>query len=557
MIGWRAVLGAVCGAMLSASTAAALRSEPVLALREGEAVSLRPVRATGLGEPLAPTRTTPLGSVWKLFAYSYLVARQIEAPEYACRGRDREEVYCCEPGGRIGRDEALVRSCGLYFAPARLGIEAGAWRDFWRQAGAADWLLDLNALREDTRVPVPSLLQALERVPEAAQREASQTLIGVLTRPNAKGLIAEYGGLVRAKTWTQPDPQRPGQREGGAAGWFANGQAFWLGGQGAGIDVLRQASAGLAPLLAQIRPPDDADCVVVRFFDRYPLQAVLRLPGREPVGAGPLRGDFIALFARGTARRFHARGELALSLEGGLPVVHGRLGMNDYVARVVEREGRPVPRAAAQALAVAARTYVAQQAERRAGCYVIRDSTATQRVGPNPPGRAARQLADWSSDLILRGAAVQYHATRAAPGLLSWQTAQRQAEQGMRVDAILAHAFPGAGLSGIAARAQDDCIAAPQARQWLADRLPRWRRRLQAEPGYAEPETLPAVCLTGAERPFADTERHRLHVRGWRTQQDHLALAHEYLHLAFDGHPLAQDEAAVERLARRLILEAH
>lgn len=543
--------------MLTASAAATLRSEPVLATREGDAVRIRSVQAAGLGAPLSQDLATPLGSVWKLFVYSYLVARQIDAPDYQCRGQNRDEVYCCEPGGQIGREEALQRSCGLYFAPQRLRIQASDWRTFWQRTGAADWLLDLGDMHEARSVPVTSLLQALERIPEAAQREASQTLIGVLTRPNAKGLIADYGGLVRAKTWTLPDPQHTGMHVGGAAGWFANGQAFWLGGQGAGIEVLRQARAGLAPYLAQLKPPDDADCVVVRFFDRYPLRTVQRLPAHERVADGPLHGDFLARFAKGTKLSFSAKGELVVSHENGIPVVRGRLGLNDYVARVIEREGSAEPLAAAQALAVAARTYVAQQAERRAGCYQIRDSSATQRVSPRPPARAARQIADWSSDLVLRGATVRYHADKSAPGILSWQQARQQAEQGMRFDAILAQAFPAAALGGIAARGQSDCIAAPQARRWLAAQLPRWRKALQAEAGYSEPETLPAVCLTGAERPFADTERHRLHVRGWRNQQDHLALAHEYLHLAFEGHPRAQDEATVERLARRLILETH
>lgn len=550
-------LAGLCGLMLTASAAAAPRSEPMLATREGDAIRIRPVQATGLGASIEQDIATPLGSIWKLFVYSYLVARQIDAPDYQCRGQNRDEVYCCEPGGQIGREEALQRSCGLYFAPQRLRIKAGDWRDFWQSTGAADWLLDLGEMREARSVPVTSLLQALERIPDAAQREASQNLIGVLTRPNAKGLIADYGGRLRAKTWTMPDPLHAGMHIGGAAGWFANGQAFWLGGQGAGIEVLRQASAGLSPYLAQLKLPDDADCVAVRFFDRYPLRAVQRPPAHESVADGPLRGDFLALFAKGTELPFSANGELVLSHENGIPVVRGRLGLNDYVARVIEREGSAEPVAAAQALAVAARSYVAQQAERRAGCYQIRDSSATQRVGPRPPGRAARQIADWSSDLVLRGATVRYHSDKSAPGILSWQQARRQAEQGMRFDTILANAFPTASLGGIAAREQDDCIVAPQAQRWLAAQVPRWRPALQREAGYAEPEVIPAVCLTGAERPFADTERHRVHVRGWSNQQDHLALAHEYLHLAFEGHPRAQDENAVERLARRLILETH
>ncbi|MBK9614074.1 MAG: hypothetical protein IPO35_00675 [Uliginosibacterium sp.] len=66
--------------MLTASAAATLRSEPVLATREGDAIRIRSVQAAGLGAPLSQDLATPLGSVWKLFVYSYLVARQIDAP---------------------------------------------------------------------------------------------------------------------------------------------------------------------------------------------------------------------------------------------------------------------------------------------------------------------------------------------------------------------------------------------------------------------------------------------------------------------------------------------
>ncbi|WP_018604467.1 DUF2300 domain-containing protein [Uliginosibacterium gangwonense] len=501
--------------------------------------------------------SAPLGSVWKLFVYGYLVAQRKESGDYQCHGKDREEVYCCEPGGHIGREEALQRSCGLYFEPQRLSLKTQSWQNFWRERGAPEWLQQLSRLREDTRVSVDSLLAALDAFPEEARQQSAQTLLGVLTRPNAGGAIEAYGGLLRGKTWTMPDPQHPGMHLGGAAGWLADGRPFWLGGTGAGIEVLRKAAPALQDYLTQMHVPDDASCVEVRFFDRYPLSAVLSMPGREPAKPGRLEGDFLAVFTKGTSLPFSAHGELRLVREQGAWVVRGRLGLNDYVARVVEREGSSQPQAAAQALAVAARSYLVQQAERRAGCYVIRDSSATQRVGPRPPGRAARQIADWSTDLVLRGAPVRYHTDRDAPGILSWRRAREQAEQGLGFERILAQAFPAASLGGIASRQENDCVVATQAQRWLKDNVPRWRNRLEREEGYVEPETLPTICLTGAERPFADTDRHRLHVRGWASQEDRIALAHEYLHLAFEGHPRAYDEVLVERLARQLIMEVH
>lgn len=531
---------------------------PVLATREAGQTVLRSVGRESLQAlPATAAPETPLGSVWKLFVYGYLVEQGIQSPDYQCRGNDREEVYCCEPGGHIDREEALVRSCGRYFEPQRLGLKSADWRRFWQERKAPQWLADLARLREDTKLPVSSLLDALEIMPDEARRQASQSLIGVLTRPNAEGLVVPYGGLLRAKTWTMPDPRHAGMRIGGAAGWFANSQPFWLGGQGSGVMVLRQAAPALAEHIASQSMPDDAHCVEVRYFDRYPLRRVLRLPDGRPAVAGPLNGQFRAVFVRGNSLDFSAGGELRLEQENGQPVVRGHLGLNDYVARVVEREGGAEPQAAAQALAIAARSYLAQQAERRAGCYQIRDSSATQRVAPRPASRASARIARWSTDLVLRGVPVRYHFDRQAPGVLSWLEAKQRAARGESFERILATAFPGASLGGIDARQRDDCLPAPEAQRWLGKNVPHWRRRLQGEVGYTEPTRLPVVCMASSERPFADTERHRLHVRGWITQEDRIALAHEYLHLAFEGHPRAQDEAGIERLARQLIMETY
>lgn len=67
--------------------------------------------------PLPATLETPLGSVWKLFVYGYLVDRNIATPDYVCNGGDPEEVYCCMTGGHVDRDHALVQSCGRFSNP--------------------------------------------------------------------------------------------------------------------------------------------------------------------------------------------------------------------------------------------------------------------------------------------------------------------------------------------------------------------------------------------------------------------------------------------------------
>ncbi|MGA9916849.1 MAG: DUF2300 domain-containing protein, partial [Paraburkholderia sp.] len=96
--------------------------------------------------PLPATLETPLGSVWKLFVYGYLVDRNIATPDYTCSGGDPEEVYCCMTGGHIDREHALVQSCGRFFEPARLQLDAADWRKYWTAAHAPAWLRDLHAM---------------------------------------------------------------------------------------------------------------------------------------------------------------------------------------------------------------------------------------------------------------------------------------------------------------------------------------------------------------------------------------------------------------------------
>ena len=95
-------------------------------------------------------------------------------------------------------------------------------------------------------------------------------------------------------------------------------------------------------------------------------------------------------------------------------------------------------------------------------------------------------------------------------------------------------------------------LAVANARQWLAQRAPQWERRLAAEPGYETPP-LPAVCEVREGRPYADARRNRLYIHRLASEDDRVALAHEYLHLAFARHPRGQDEDFVEAMARKLV----
>ncbi|KAB0545332.1 DUF2300 domain-containing protein, partial [Pseudomonas palleroniana] len=150
-------------------------------------------------QPLPDTLQAPLGSLWKLFVYAWLVDTDAREPVYECRGESKEEVYCCNAGQSIGRDQALVKSCGLYFEPQRLGLSASNWRDYWQARQAPAWLLDLPTLQPQTQVPVVQLLKALATLP--AQEQARRVLLDVALSAADGRLVGELGSRLRVKTW--------------------------------------------------------------------------------------------------------------------------------------------------------------------------------------------------------------------------------------------------------------------------------------------------------------------------------------------------------------------
>lgn len=496
-------------------------------------------------EPLPVDAQTPLGSVWKLFVYAWLVDTGAKEPAYECRGQSKEEVYCCTAGGKVERDQALVKSCGLYFEPARLGITAAHWRSYWQARKAPGWLLDLPALQPATRVPVVELLQALALMP--AQDQARQVLLDVVLNAADGNAVGELGGRLRVKTWSWLADHDPQSREGGFAGWTADGTPIWASGPGTSQTVLRHYSSALSQVLPADWPAEPGRCVEVGLFSRYPITRVMAAD--RMASAGPLRGDYRVEFANGNQLDIHSDGELFLTGN----TLTARLDREEYVARVLQREATPEPVEAAKALAIAIRTYLLQNATRSGDCLKIDDSSSRQRVAPRPATGEARTIAAWTSDLVLAGSSVTYHSDQAGPDKLAWQQAVAQANAGQRYDAILLHAYPRASLSRWD-NPVASCEALPAAQAWLKNQRRGWRSRLEGEVGYNEVSTF-AVCRLAFGRPYVDRERQRIYVRGVLSLQDRLDLTHEYLHLAFDAHPNGQDETYIEGLARHLLLE--
>lgn len=523
---------------------ATAQDEPLRLAYKGELLALNHTQLIAR-EPLPSTLDTPLGSLWKLFVYAWLVDTGAREPAYECRGQSKEEVYCCSAGGRIERDQALVKSCGLYFEPARLGIAAADWRTYWQARQAPSWLLDLPGVQPATRVSVTDLLKVLSVLP--AQEQIRRVLLDVVLNAADGNVVGELGGRLRVKTWSWLGDQDPQSRQGGFAGWTADGSPIWASGRGTSQMVLRHYGQALATVLPSSWPAEAGRCVEVGLFSRYPVSRVLA--GDRVVTSGPLQGDYRVEFANGNALDIHSAGELFL-LDDKLVA---RLDREEYVARVLEREAKPEPAEAAKALAVAIRTYLLQNATRNGDCLSIDDSSNRQRVAPRPASAESRNIAAWTADLVLAGSTVTYHSDQPGPDKLAWQQAVEQANAGQRYDAILLHAYPRASLSRWD-NPVASCEALPAAQDWLQKQRRGWRPTLESETGYNEVSTF-AVCKLAFGRPFVDRERQRIYVRGVLTLQDRLDLTHEYLHLAFEAHPNGQDETYIEGLARHLLLE--
>ncbi|SCZ42065.1 MULTISPECIES: DUF2300 domain-containing protein [Pseudomonas] len=523
---------------------ATAQDEPLRVAYKGELLSLNTTQLTAR-EPLPSSLETPLGSLWKVFVYAWLVDTGAREPAYECRGQSKEEVYCCTAGGKIERDQALVKSCGLYFEPARLGMTAGEWKTYWQARQAPSWLLDLPSVQPATRVSVADLLKVLALLP--AQEQMRRVLLDVVLNAADGNVVGELGGRLRVKTWSWLGDQDPQSRQGGFAGWTADGSPIWAGGRGTSQMVLRHYGAALATVLPASWPAEAGRCVEVGLFSRYPVSRVLA--GNQAVTSGPLQGDYRVEFANGNALDIHSDGELFLLNDK----LVARLDREEYVARVLEREAKPEPAEAAKALAVAIRTYLLQNATRNGECLSIDDSSTRQRVAPRPASAESRNIAAWTADLVLAGSTVTYHSDQPGPDKLAWQQAVEQANAGQRYDAILLHAYPRASLSRWD-NPVASCEALPAAQDWLQKQRRGWRPRLESETGYNEVSTF-AVCKLAFGRPFVDRERQRIYVRGVLSLQDRLDLTHEYLHLAFEAHPNGQDETYIEGLARHLLLE--
>lgn len=363
---------------------------------------------------LPDSLTTPLGSLWKLYVYAWLEDTHQPEQPYQCRGNSPEEVYCCQAGESITRDTALVRSCGLYFAPQRLHIGADVWGQYWQQRQAPAWLASLTTLKPETSVTVKSLLDSLATLP--AQNKAQEVLLDVVLDEAKIGVASMLGSRVRVKTWSWFADDKQEIRQGGFAGWLTDGTPLWVTGSGTSKTVLTRYATVLNRVLPVPTQVASGQCVEVELFARYPLKKITAEKSTTAVNPGVLNGRYRVTFTNGNHITFVSHGETTLLSEKGKLKLQSHLDREEYVARVLDREAKSTPPEAAKAMTVAIRTFLQQNANREGDCLTIPDSSATQRVSASPATTWAR-----NDDRLDAGS----HLCRRS-GSLSWQSRYRR-----------------------------------------------------------------------------------------------------------------------------------
>lgn len=516
--------------------------------------------------PILAEQSVPLGSLWKLVAYARLAddtGRERES-DYVCRGRLKDEVYCCNEGERIDRGTALWRSCGLYFDPSRVG---------WSQRPLG---LTLDALPEPLRdlreasqlhsrhtVPLGDWLGWLAQWPQETQQAARDDLLPYWLQGPGRTRLADVGSRLRVKTFTLERQGARQERWAGASGWTNDGRPVWMAARGTSKQVLPDWAPHVLRHLDQVdgrpavMPHPQAPCVDVHLLQRYPIDRLTDARGQVmPASdtARPLpRGPYRLQLRNGNSVDIVSDQDLSWQqAPDGHPRLRARLTLDEYVARVVDREGSAQSIAAARALALAARTYVLNLGQPQGGCLQIDDSSHRQRVAPRPASLAARQASQDTADLVLLGSIGQYHHDQARPGVMAWTQAVSQAQAGWGFDAIVRQAYPRASVASLTGHQGRQCEPLPLAQAWLDRQASRWRPHLQGLAGYTPPGQT-QVCRLAMGLPHAQQGSRRLYVRGAQSLDERLTLAHEYLHLAFAGHPRGQQEAFVEGMARQLL----
>jgi uncharacterized protein YfaQ (DUF2300 family) len=268
------------------------------------------------------------------------------------------------------------------------------------------------------------------------------------------------------------------------------------------------------------------------------------------VQVGVLHGQFLVKFVNGQQLLVNSMGELNLLRTNKVWQIVGKVSTEEYVARVLDREGDATQTQAARALAIAARSYLKMNGHYHQACWYIDDDTRYQRVSPNPASKAAREVAAYTEGLTLTGSPIFYHQNKSAPNTLNWQLTVKDSLRGVNFITLLRQAYPKA--SWAFGNQQQQCKVLEPAQNYLNQAQTKIRQILAGTKGFEFVGNL-QICRLDYGNPYADALSHRIYLRDWRKEEDKLTLWHEYLHLALRYHPNGQSEIEVERMAREIM----
>lgn len=491
-----------------------------------------------------------LGSLAKLFIYSYLADTKSSLPPYTCPGLRKEESFCCEKGESIDMETALQRSCGLYFENSRTGIKAKSWSGYWSKKSGHSWLNNFSVFGPSSEVPVSELLTAIDQLPKSL---IDNTLRAVSVKGTAIQGLPSFGSYPRIKTFTWDHPLDANKFAGGFSGWLPDGTVVWLQGDGKSHEVISR----VAPVLEKrwsFKNAEESECVSVHFFKNYPIREVLDTLTNEKKTTGQLNGRFKIVFKNNKSLVIDGSDELTLSSWKKSPVIIGRLNLTQYIARVVDREFKPTDKKASEALSIVARTYLFQNAKRKTACYEAPDSSAFQRVSASKPSSQALAIARKTADLVLTQKNIRYHTSISAPGRISWSGAVSEQNKNKSFPEILHAYFPDAKIELRTTKTSSNCIELGQASSWLSRESLQWKISLQGQVGFEFPADL-RVCKSTLGAAYLNKETKEIYIENFSETEDQISLAHEWLHMAFRHHPLTHDEAGIDNLARKIVFK--
>jgi uncharacterized protein YfaQ (DUF2300 family) len=332
--------------------------------------------------------------------------------------------------------------------------------------------------------------------------------------------------------------------KGGFAGWSQAGTPIWAMGEGSSKEMIDRHSDEIFKRLPQITG-HDGPIVVVNFFKKYPIKRVLSLPEKKNVVSGQLHGDYLVEFKQGTKLVLRSSGKLILDNN----LIHGTFPMEEYVARVIDREGSGQDPEAAKALAVLVRTYLLKEGSPLGNGFQIDDTSKKQRVSPSSPSKEALSAARFTKDLLYQGKTIHYTDK-------TWLRMKELSQAGHNFSVILKFLSPDAKLALRHNENFDQCQRLRLAESYLSHSLTRWRKILRKQTGFEDVPDV-SVCHLRLTKAYSDLKNNRIYLNFDESSEARITLAHEYLHLGFKHHPLTKDEYFIEALAKRLTGVGH